>query len=951
MGRFSLTRPFFRRKQSSSTTNTLRSETASIASQSAPAIPSAADPTRPFRRISAASIGKPRSRAARNPQPDPPEPVPEQRESFVLLSSQQEDDKSPQVSTDELPTPSDPTRRSSSKTLPGEGEHRLEKSPPDTPAATPSTAADEPKRGTDGEVINQAPALVLQEPTPGPEEVVANPVSLPLQEEAAAPPQQPKPAEEQGHSDTKVAFADPPRRSSSQVSPGDSSSAAEAEERRQSIVNSSNAKIVKTLVDAPPGKDPLQIDTNDSAPLPSAVLDYFTPGLPDMSSMLHRKIWVKRPGASATLVQIKEDDLVDDVRDMILKKYANSLGKTFDAPDMLLRIVSRGDHGQPRTDRVLGPEEQMCRTIDTTFPGGQTVDDALVIDVPPKRTPRPSPRMYQYPAYPAMEDHRPMESGNDYFPPMPAIVHPQMPMTSVSHESRNSNHADHQRSISVLSTGQVPPLPSPGGTRRHHRPKFNRQHTSSPTIVQHNSNAGAVAVTSTGNLIPQQQQHHHRGSLRPRTESNASEHPRPLMPNGAPTAAPIPTPPVPENAATGSNPPTPSTSQAGQPPRTSRPKKNPRKPTPDKPGVKSRRDRNGAAESPQPSLISNMLDGSIPPINVLIVEDNIINLRILEGLMKRLKVRWETAMNGQIAVDKWRGGGFHLVLMDIQMPVMNGLAATKEIRRLEKVNGIGVFSSSAPSSPVEHRGSTQQNGDSADTNGETDKDASPKRKKSADKLPEATGGLFKSPIIIVALTASSLQSDRHEALAAGCNDFLTKPVNFVWLERKVKEWGCMQALIDFDGWRRWKDYASKEEEGKSEEQKRKEKEDEEKQKRKMEKLAVLQERQKAKKEADEAKKRAEKERAEQEQQSQQQQKEAGGEKGQDDSAQTAPTSADDVAATADEDGKGGEGDTAAELDKEKAEIEQGDKAPEAEKGGNPSPDGEPPALAPESVKE
>ena len=30
-----------------------------------------------------------------------------------------------------------------------------------------------------------------------------------------------------------------------------------------------------------------------------------------------------------------------------------------------------------------------------------------------------------------------------------------------------------------------------------------------------------------------------------------------------------------------------------------------------------------------------------------------------------------------------------------------------------------------------------------------------------------------------------------------------KPVNFVWMERKVTEWGCMQALIDFDGWRKW----------------------------------------------------------------------------------------------------------------------------------------------------
>jgi osomolarity two-component system, response regulator SSK1 len=32
-------------------------------------------------------------------------------------------------------------------------------------------------------------------------------------------------------------------------------------------------------------------------------------------------------------------------------------------------------------------------------------------------------------------------------------------------------------------------------------------------------------------------------------------------------------------------------------------------------------------------------------------------------------------------------------------------------------------------------------------------------------------------------------------------------VNFVWLERKVMEWGCMQALIDFDGWRQWKDFS------------------------------------------------------------------------------------------------------------------------------------------------
>lgn len=164
------------------------------------------------------------------------------------------------------------------------------------------------------------------------------------------------------------------------------------------------------------------------------------------------------------------------------------------------------------------------------------------------------------------------------------------------------------------------------------------------------------------------------------------------------------------------------------------------------------------------AAFGGLIEGTVPPINVLIVEDNIINQKLLEAFMKRLSVRWKCAANGEEAVKKWRQGGFHLVLMDIQLPVMNGLDATKEIRRLERLNGIGVF----PKTP---------DGRSSATNANTYFPPNADQGTSSSIREEDTlhdRSLFKSPVIIVALTASSLQSDRHEALAAGCNDFLTK---------------------------------------------------------------------------------------------------------------------------------------------------------------------------------
>lgn len=102
------------------------------------------------------------------------------------------------------------------------------------------------------------------------------------------------------------------------------------------------------------------------------------------------------------------------------------------------------------------------------------------------------------------------------------------------------------------------------------------------------------------------------------------------------------------------------------------------------------------------------------------------------------------------------------------MPVKDGIEATKEIRALEKERNIGIFPSTPPSELAETAKATG--------------------------VPHTP---YRSAVIIVALTASSLKSDRVAALAAGCNDFLTKPVSMTWLNTKIIEWGSIKVLEMF----------------------------------------------------------------------------------------------------------------------------------------------------------
>ncbi len=79
---------------------------------------------------------------------------------------------------------------------------------------------------------------------------------------------------------------------------------------------------------------------------------------------------------------------------------------------------------------------------------------------------------------------------------------------------------------------------------------------------------------------------------------------------------------------------------------------------------------------------------NINPLNILLVEDNILNQKLIYLNLAKFKHKIDIANNGKEAVDKVKTGTYDLIIMDLMMPVMDGLEATTCIREYENTKGI-----------------------------------------------------------------------------------------------------------------------------------------------------------------------------------------------------------------------------------------------------------------------
>jgi PAS domain S-box-containing protein len=138
-------------------------------------------------------------------------------------------------------------------------------------------------------------------------------------------------------------------------------------------------------------------------------------------------------------------------------------------------------------------------------------------------------------------------------------------------------------------------------------------------------------------------------------------------------------------------------------------------------------------------------------LKLLVAEDNPVNRKVAVRMLEKLGYRADVAANGREAVQALSHTAYDAVLMDIQMPEMDGYEATAEIRRRERT----AAESGAPENAAASGRSSSMDG-------------------------------RRTPVI--AMTANAMEGDREKALAAGMDDYVTKPINAADLSNLLDRW-------------------------------------------------------------------------------------------------------------------------------------------------------------------
>lgn len=107
--------------------------------------------------------------------------------------------------------------------------------------------------------------------------------------------------------------------------------------------------------------------------------------------------------------------------------------------------------------------------------------------------------------------------------------------------------------------------------------------------------------------------------------------------------------------------------------------------------------------TPDPSTPAATTD--TPALHVLVVEDNHVNQQLMIALLNRRQHRAVIAQNGKEALDILEHQSFDIILMDVQMPIMDGLEATRQIREREKQSGghVPIIAMTANTSPQDRQ--------------------------------------------------------------------------------------------------------------------------------------------------------------------------------------------------------------------------------------------------------